>query len=190
MSIVTSVIVTCPLGNERAIAFVNRWLDAGKNWALAEAPGGGNKAVQATVLVGAFSHYGFSTRDLLEQIRCAPREDLEHVRVFVKEEDDDAFTERLHRRHVPGAGTDEDVDGLMNHERLAMFRANKDLAPDVKEVLGHADVVARTAGALGAALDDCIQDLADAGGDRADVDKWLAVLRNADGVLLEAYPED
>lgn len=98
---------------------------------------------------------------------------------------------RLRTQRVPTSSDREDIPGLMTHERLEVFRqraASEMLAPDAIEILSHHDVVARTAGALGAALDDCIQDLDDAGGAKTDVVKYLAILQQSDEVMLEAYP--
>ncbi len=149
MSIVTSVIVTCPLGNERAIKTVNDWLDFERLWALKPAEAGGNKALQAKVFTGAFA--GFNLPAFLERVRAAPwgrskyHDDLANVRVFIQEEDDETFTERLHAAPAPPVFDQSWV--AERAIRLASWRDGGDYAP-----LSPADVIRSIMQELGIAV--------------------------------------
>ena len=96
MSVVTNVILTCSLGEKRALEELNAFLaDAGSFGALKsvrEAANGGNKIIEANLLAGAFN--ALIVDEFLEWVGACAWNDPVTVRVFVKEQHESAFRER------------------------------------------------------------------------------------------------
>lgn len=101
MSLVTNVILTTFLNDEDAVATVNESLKAQPTMSGHDVlhpvhdHGSNRKAMEADVYIGAFNYLDLD--GLLQAVRSAPWEWPDYVRVFVQQQDDDGFSERLGR---------------------------------------------------------------------------------------------
>lgn len=101
MSLVTNVILCAEPGEEQVtLEMINEFLDkddcVGKRgFSHINDFAGGTKRLEADVYVGAFNY--LQLEKLKEHIRSLPWEDIATVQLFVKEQDDESFTERLHK---------------------------------------------------------------------------------------------
>lgn len=94
MSVVTDVILMAPGDPRQAVEALNADLMKRFNCSLnqVDSYAGGNKAIQASVYMGAFSY--FHPDEVLALISAAPwdEDDRADIRVAIKGEWDDAFT--------------------------------------------------------------------------------------------------
>jgi hypothetical protein len=112
MSVVTNVILCAgaaedgykPLPETDGIKFVNDWLrdlrpDVSHNALVnIEAPDNGNwyggtKRLECSIWVGAFNY--LPVEEFVERVKAAPWRDKESVQLFIKEDDDQLFRERV-----------------------------------------------------------------------------------------------
>lgn len=103
MSTITNIILTTRMHPEQAaIDEINAWLAEREDPPLFDATAARREArqgwlVEATVLIGAYNR--FDLIGFLTAVRMAPwGADLEDVRVYVEEQDEEAFRERLHTK--------------------------------------------------------------------------------------------
>ena len=102
MSVVTNVILTFSLMDQvegrppgLALEHVNRWLAANGHspMRVVDQHAGGEKSVEAVVAMGAFNHLRLG--QFFVAVRAAPWEAPEDVRVFVQEQEDEHFSQRM-----------------------------------------------------------------------------------------------
>ena len=102
MSVVTDVILTCALGEEAdgpdyfscpAVEKINEWLVKERYGMLrrVDDEAGGNKVMQAVVYLGAFNYLDVDC--FIKQLKEAPWELPESVRVFIKREQEEFFSQ-------------------------------------------------------------------------------------------------
>lgn len=102
MSTVTNVILIAQHDNEKSIAFINLWLAENtiNGSQLKEIPYtayAGTKNLETDLYIAAFN--GLRVEEFIKVVRVAPWTDFESVQLFIMEQDDIIFKERLHNEH-------------------------------------------------------------------------------------------
>lgn len=98
MSVVTNVILTVPCWERRGNVCerINEFFEPGSGFRNIGDAAGGTKHLEADVLVGAFNYFDLGA--FIDHLNTIRFENPENVCLFVKEQEDDRFIERIWRR--------------------------------------------------------------------------------------------